>query len=70
MTKAEGDGDVQEKLVFPLKHEEGPIQGVSPELSVSPAAVDLVEEAVLPVLQDLVGQGSLVGEPELEGGAV
>ena len=70
MTKVKGNGNVQEELVFPLQHEEGPIQWVSPELPVGPAEVDIVEESALPVFQDLVGQGSWVGEPELEWGAV
>ena len=32
MPEAEGDGDVKVILIFPLKHEEWPIQGVGPEL--------------------------------------
>ena len=68
MTEAERYGDVQMEFpVFSVKHEEGPIQGVSPELSVSPAEVDFVQETSLPVLEDLVSQGSWTGEPEFEG---
>ena len=70
MAKAKGNGNVQEKLIFPLQHEEGPVQGVSPELPVGSAEVDLVEQAASPIFQDLVGQGGCVGEPELEGGTV
>ena len=68
--EAEGDGDVQLKLVFLVEHEKKPIQMVGLELSVGPVEVDFVEEAPLPVLEDLVGQGNWVGEPELEWSAV
>ena len=70
MSEAERGGNVQVELVLPMEHEEGPVQGVSPELSVSPAKVDFVEETSLSILQDLVGQGSGVGEPELEWGPI
>ena len=42
MPEAEGDGDVKVMLIFPLKHEEWPIQGVGPELSVSPTEVHFI----------------------------
>ena len=70
MTEAERYGHVQVEMVFPIEHKESPIQGVSLELSVGPAGVDFVEETSLPILQDLVSQGSGVGEPEIEGGTV
>ena len=56
MPKSERDGDVHEILVFPLQH----------ELPVSPAEIYFVEETTLPLFQDLVGQSSWVGEPQLE----
>ena len=39
MSEAERDGDVKVMLIVPLKHEEWPVQGVGPELSVSPTEV-------------------------------
>ena len=49
MPKSERDGDVYEMLVFPMKHEEGSIQGICSELPVGPAEIHFVEEAALPI---------------------
>ena len=69
MTEAEGDGDVQVELVFPMEHEEGPVKWICPKLSVSPAEVDFVEKASLAILENLVSQGGRFGKPEFKGGA-
>ena len=42
MPESEGDGDVKVVLIVLLKHEEWPVQGVGPELSVSSTEVHFV----------------------------
>ena len=66
MTEPKRDGNVHLELVFPMEHEEGAVQWVCPKLPVSPAEVDLVDEATPAILENLVGQDHRVGKPELE----
>ena len=42
MPEAERDGGVKVMLIFPLKHEEWPVQGVGPELSLGPTEVHFI----------------------------
>ena len=53
MPESEGNGDVKVVLIVPLKHEEWPVQGVGPELSISSTEVHFVKEASWSIFQDL-----------------
>ena len=46
------------------------VRSPGPELPVSSAEVHFVEQAAPSILQDLVGQGGWIGQPELEGRTV
>ena len=67
MTAAELYENVRVELVFPMEHEEGPVEWICPKLSVRPAEVDFIEEASLAILENLVSQGSQLGSLSLKG---